>query len=137
MNSPTIIIAGQGRELATSLLTKVLDTVACRIMTTSEEAPEFRATPCQIVLLLPLLKGQERTLRRSLRSLTHRQGLVVAYSHDATIRIGCKGFDYRFRWFDAEHPWPGLSSNALAILGAARIAHELGVSQSQIKRLLT
>lgn len=135
MNKQTVVIAGQGREQASALLSKLLPS-EIQIFTTSGEAPEFRDTRCAMALILPVPTGSGRALRRSLRALTHRKGLIVAYGRDPSIRLGCKGFAYRFRWFDETRPWPGVASGELAIIGALRIAHELGVDQETIKRVL-
>jgi UDP-N-acetylmuramate--alanine ligase len=80
----------------------------------------------------------EKSYRRFLRNLPFRKGLVVAYGKDARLRKLCKGFSYRVRWYDEEHLWPGLKlpqpglHYRLNATAAARIAHEIGVSQKDI-----
>lgn len=84
----------------------------------------------------------EHSFRRFLRNLPVRRGLVVGYGRDARIRKVCRGFSYKFRWYDEDHLWPGLKlqfpglHNALNATAAARIAHELGVSNEDIKAAL-
>ena len=84
----------------------------------------------------------EHSYRRFLRNLPTKTGLVVGYGKDGRIRKVCRGFSYRFRWYDEEHLWPGLRLPVpgkhleLNATAAARIAHELGVSQEVIKEAL-
>ena len=137
MSKPRIVVAGVGRERAGALLARLLTSDSYEILVLSTDAPHFRPFRCAMLLLLPLPAGSRTELRRSLRALTYRKGLVVAYGHDPTIRSGCKGFNLRFRWFDSGHPWPGVHSSDLPVLGAARIAHELGVNQLTIKQVLS
>jgi UDP-N-acetylmuramate--alanine ligase len=82
------------------------------------------------------------SFRRFLRNLPHRDGLLVGYGKDKNIRQVAKGFKYRFRWYDETHLWPGLKlsipgkHNLLNATAAARVAHELGVSQEIIREAL-
>lgn len=84
----------------------------------------------------------EHSFRRFLRNLPAKRGLVTAYGRNASIRKVCKGFSYRFRWYDEQHIWPGLKllipgkHNLLNATAAARIAHEIGISNKDIQEAL-
>ncbi|CAN5165602.1 UDP-N-acetylmuramate--L-alanine ligase [soil metagenome] len=70
------------------------------------------------------------------------KGLVVGYGKDGKIRKAAKGFKYTFRWYDETKLWPGLKlpqpgmHNLLNATAAARVCHELGVSQEVILKAL-
>lgn len=88
-------------------------------------------------------RGQtEQAYRYFLRCLPFKRGLVVAYGRDPFLRRVTKRFAYHFRWFDEEHLWPGLAltqqppEKRLQLTAAARLAHELGLSNSTIKNLI-
>jgi UDP-N-acetylmuramate--alanine ligase len=84
----------------------------------------------------------EQSYRRFLRNLPHGKGIVVGYGRDGRVRKVAKGFKYRYRWYDEEAVWPGVKvpqpgmHNLLNATAAARVAHELGVSQGIIKKSL-
>lgn len=84
----------------------------------------------------------EKSYRRFLRNLPGRTGLVVGYGRDTRIRKVCRGFTYRFRWYDENHVWPGLhlplpgKHLLLNATAAAKIAHELGISSQVIQEAL-
>ena len=83
------------------------------------------------------LKG----VRRFLRNLPYRQGLVVALGHDKVMRMASKGFSHTFRWVSSDVLWPGLSRYQLSkemlleVMAVARLAHEIGCSSSRIKEI--
>jgi UDP-N-acetylmuramate--alanine ligase len=84
----------------------------------------------------------EQSFHRFLRNMTPGKGILVAYGRSKSIRIAAKGFKYRMRWYDENHLWPGLqlqvpgNHNLLNATAAARVAHELGVSQGIIKEAM-
>jgi UDP-N-acetylmuramate--alanine ligase len=83
-----------------------------------------------------------RNLPSGVHAQPHGKGLVVAYGRDKRIRVAAKGFQYRFRWYDEAHLWPGIhlpqpgNMYMLNATAAARVAHELGVSQEVITKAL-
>lgn len=89
-----------------------------------------------ILLLLPLEVTPEISLPPLFRQVPVKHGLVVAYAREPKFRLASKGFAQRFRWFDQSKPWPGVDSNLPYVIGVARVAHELGIEQSVIKRVL-
>ena len=84
----------------------------------------------------------EKSFRRFLRNLPYRKGIVAAYGKDKHIRKVARGFSHSFHWYDEEHIWPGIklpqpgTHYLLNATAAARMAHELGVSQEVIKEAL-
>jgi UDP-N-acetylmuramate--alanine ligase len=84
----------------------------------------------------------EQSYRRFLRNLPHGTGMVVGYGKDGRVRKISKGFKYKQRWYDEESLWPGVKvpqpgmHNLLNATAAARVAHELGISQEVIKEAL-
>jgi UDP-N-acetylmuramate--alanine ligase len=84
----------------------------------------------------------EQAYKRFLRNLPYKKGMVVGYGKDGRIRKLLKGFKYRTRWYDEAHVWPGVRPPQpgmhvlLNATAAARVAHELGVSQAVIKTSL-
>jgi UDP-N-acetylmuramate--alanine ligase len=84
----------------------------------------------------------EQAFRRFFRNLPTHTGIVVGYGRDGKVRKALKGFKYKFRWYDEEHLWPGITlpqpgmHNLLNATAAARVAHELGVSHEDIKKAL-
>ncbi|MEZ0287132.1 MAG: UDP-N-acetylmuramate--L-alanine ligase [Candidatus Paceibacterota bacterium] len=83
----------------------------------------------------------EHSYRRFLRNLP-KDAVVVGYGRDGRVRKAVKGFKYRERWYDEAHLWPGVRvpqpgiHNLLNATAAARVAHELGISQEVIKKAL-
>lgn len=84
----------------------------------------------------------EHSFKRFLRNLPQKTGIMVGYGKDAHIRKAARGFSYKFRWYDEQHLWPGVSLQfpgkhyLLNATAAARVAHELGISQAVIKEAL-
>lgn len=84
----------------------------------------------------------EHAYRRFLRNLPAGKGMVVGYGRDARVRKVAKGFKYRYRWYDETKLWPGVRPPQpgmhvlLNATAAARVAHELGVSQKVITQAL-
>lgn len=85
----------------------------------------------------------EHSFHRFLRNLPSHQGVVVGYNLDSRIHKAVKGYQYKFRWFDENHIWPGLhlmipgKHNLLNATAAARIGHELGIDSSTIQKALS
>lgn len=84
----------------------------------------------------------EQSFRRFLRNLPIHAGIVVGYGRDGKVRKAVRGFKYKTRWYDESSLWPGVKvpqpglHNLLNATAAARVAHELGVSQKVIQDAL-
>jgi hypothetical protein len=130
----TIVVCGRQPAETVSLILYVLGGQS-GFRLHAIEGVEWEKVAFQPEILVVLDMPDIRRGKRILRCLPHRRGLVVAQGRDVNIRKACKGFAYRFRWFDDLHPWPGLAAGN-ARSAAARVAHELGISQLTIKEKL-
>lgn len=95
---------------------------------------------------LPEIRASYRRFLRNLPSGVHAsprgRGILVANATDPNVRQVTRGFKYAYRFVDPKTTWPGLK---LKVPGrhmlynatvAARVAHELGVSQEIILKAL-
>ena len=108
------------------------------------EAEPGAALPTKMVTILvitpDLAPAPEQQIKAFLRLLPYHRGLVVAYGRSGLVRKASRGFQYRFRWYDEKNIWPGLLKNtgdayrALVLTAVARVAHEVGLTQEQIKK---
>jgi UDP-N-acetylmuramate--alanine ligase len=84
----------------------------------------------------------EQSFHRFLRNKKHTPAVVLGYGKSASIRKVVRGFDLKLRWYDENSLWPGLRLGKpglhmrLNATVAAKIAHELGVSTTVIKKAI-
>ena len=133
-----IIILGEKRELVGGYLKKILGNQH-QVLQFLESDPGLVSQKAEVVVLTKTSAENLKRIRRFLRNLPIGSGIVVAYGRDGTLRRACKGFAYKFRFQDEDNLWPGLkiseSDQLLAASCAARVAHELGYSTEDIKKL--
>lgn len=103
------------------------------------DKPEITKLRARILTVTDIPDHLSGSMRKLMRVLPDRSGMLVGYGRSGELRKAVRGFHATYRWFDEDHLWvgSGRAKDPLAFSAAARVAHELGTPAEVIRASVT